>query len=79
MSTKQTQHKHHKQVKHHTEASRSHDPRREHDRKARTHTEDVYASSGGGRSVDTRWILGGIAVLLVASLTLLFMAGLIEW
>ncbi len=71
-----------KKQKHHTESSKSHNARREHDRKARAHNDNVYASSGGvggGRSKAVRWVLLGIAVVIVASLTLMFMAGWIEW
>jgi hypothetical protein len=68
--------------KHQTESNRSHNARREHDRQARAHNADVYATSsgsGGGVSRNVRWVMAGIAVLVVVSLTVMFMAGWIEW
>ena len=66
-----------KQPKHHTESSHSHDPRKEHDRKARAHNEDVYGT--GGVSNNVRLAMIAIAAIIIGTLTIAFMAGLINW
>jgi hypothetical protein len=63
--------------KHQTESSQSHNARREHDRKARSHADDVYQSGGVSRNV--RWAMIAIAAVIIVTLTVSFMAGLIEW
>ncbi len=67
-----------KQPKHHTESSKSHDARKKHDRKARAHNEDVYAG-GSGMSSSMKWGITAVAVIVVVTLTVMFIAGLIEW
>jgi hypothetical protein len=59
----------------HSEAGRTRNERREHDRKVRTHDADVYA----GPSKTARYALAGAAIIVVATLTILFMAGFIRW
>jgi hypothetical protein len=64
-------------TKHNTEKSRSHDARREHDRKSRqyeTRTSNPWHQSNGARIA-----MGVLAVIVVASLTLLFVGGVIRW
>lgn len=64
-------------TKHHTEKSQSHNARREHDRQARER--EAQTSNPWHQSNNARIGMGAIAVVVVASLTLLFVGGVIRW
>lgn len=64
-------------TKHHTEKSRSHNARREHDRQVRQH--EAQTGNAWHQSKNARIGMGAIAVVVVASLTLLFVGGVIRW
>ena len=66
-----------KSRKRHTESSESHSPRKKHDRRARAHNEDVYGTEGLPKIV--KWAMVAIAAVIVVTLTITFMAGLIQW
>ena len=64
-------------TKHHTESSKSHNARREHDRRVREHEE--HASNPWHESTNARIGMGAVAVIIVVSISLLFIAGVIRW
>jgi hypothetical protein len=64
-------------TKHQSEKSRSHNARREHDRQARQH--EAQTSNPWHQSKNARIGMSAVAVIAVASLTLLFVAGVIRW
>ena len=63
--------------KHHTESSHSHNARKEHDRQARAHEQQT--SNPWHQSKNARIGMGVVAVIVVASITMLFVAGVIRW
>jgi len=64
-------------TKQHSEKSRSHNARKEHDRKARAH--EAQTTNPWHQSKNARIGMGAVAVIVVASLSLLFVAGVIRW
>ncbi len=63
--------------KHHTESSKSHNARREHDRKIRQYED--HTSNPWHQSNTARIAMGVIAVIVVVSISLLFISGVIRW
>jgi hypothetical protein len=59
----------------HSESGRTRSERRAHDRRARAHEADVYA----GESSSKRLVLVGAAIVVMAAITVLFVAGVIRW
>jgi hypothetical protein len=63
--------------KHHTESSHSHNARKEHDREVRAREEET--SNPWHQSKNARIGMGVVAIIIVVSLTLLFVGGVIRW
>jgi len=64
-------------TKRRTEKSASHNARREHDRQVRQH--EAQTSNPWHQSKSARIGMSVVAIIAVASLTLLFVGGVIRW
>jgi hypothetical protein len=66
--------------KHHTESSHSHaTKRKQHDRQMREYEHETTASNPWHQSKNARIGMAAIAVIAAASISLLFIAGVIRW
>lgn len=62
---------------HHSESGRTRNQRRKHDEAVKHHEEQVYTADSRPKWV--LWVLYAVIAIVLASLTLLFMAGWIKW
>ena len=64
-------------TKHQTESSKSHNARKKHDQQARQHEETT--GNPWHESKGARIGMAALAIIVVVSLTLLFVGGVIRW